>query len=155
MNFPKSLKLFALGGSEGLGASIAAHLGSGVAAHEEREFEDGEHKSRPLEPVAGADVYVLHSLYGGPIETNDKLCRLLFFIGALKDAGAERVTAVAPNLCYSRKDRRTKNFDPVTTRYVASMFEAVGTDTVATLEVHNPAAFEETVNAKGLIMNQA
>ena len=27
-------------------------------------------------------------------------------------------------------------------RYVASLFEAVGTDTVVTLDVHNPAAFE-------------
>ena len=99
-SLPKPLKLFALRGSEELGASIAAKLSSRLAAHEEREFEDGEHKIRPLEPVAGADVYVLHSLYGGPIQSsNDKLCRLLFFIGALKDAGAQRVTAVAPYLC--------------------------------------------------------
>ena len=96
----KPIKLFALNGSEVLGASIAAHLGSPLAAHEEREFEDGEHKVRPLEAVAGADVYVVHSLHGGPIQSaNDKLCRLLFFIGALKDAGAERVTAVTPYLC--------------------------------------------------------
>jgi ribose-phosphate pyrophosphokinase len=73
---------------------------------------------------------------------NDKLCRLLFFIGALKDAGAARVTAVVPYLCYARKDRRTKPNDPVATRYVASLFEAVGTDTIVTLEAHNPAAFE-------------
>ena len=38
----------------------------------------------------------------------DKLLRLLFFIGALRDAGAARVTAVTPYLCYARKDRRTK-----------------------------------------------
>ena len=145
----KPLKLFALGGSEELGASIAARLGCKLAAHEEREFEDGEHKSRPLEPVAGADVYVLHSLHGGPVQSsNDKLCRLLFFIGALKDAGAQRVTAVAPYLCYSRKDRRTKSFDPVTTRYIASMFEAVGTGTVVTLEVHDPAAFENAFRCR-------
>jgi ribose-phosphate pyrophosphokinase len=67
---------------------------------------------------------------------------MLFFIGALKDAGAARVTAVAPYLCYARKDRRTKPHDPVTTRYVAAMIESVGTDRVVTLEVHNPAAFE-------------
>jgi ribose-phosphate pyrophosphokinase len=40
---------------------------------------------------------VLHSLAGSPSQSaNDKLCRLLFFIGALKDAGAARVTTVAP-----------------------------------------------------------
>jgi ribose-phosphate pyrophosphokinase len=49
-----------------------------------------------------------------------------FFIGALKDAAAARVTAVVPYLAYARKDRKTKPRDPVTTRYVAGLFEAVG-----------------------------
>ena len=137
------LCLFALRATAELGAAVAAALGQPLAAHEEREFEDGEHKARPLDPVQGADVYVIHSLHGDPsASANDKLCRLLFFIGSLKDAGAARVTAVAPYLCYARKDRRTKPNDPVTTRYVAGLFEAVGTDALVTLEVHNPAAFE-------------
>jgi ribose-phosphate pyrophosphokinase len=118
-------------------------LSEPLAAHEEREFEDGEHKARPLDAVNGADVFVVQSLHGGPVQSaNDKLCRLLFFIGAIKDAGAARVTAVTPYLCYARKDRRTKPNDPVTTRYIAGMFEAVGTDCVVTLEVHNLVAFE-------------
>jgi len=137
------LRLFALGATAELGAAIAQALGRPLAAHEERAFEDGEHKARPLDPVQGADVYVIQSLHGGPNQSaNDKLCRLLFFIGAVKDAGAARVTAVVPYLCYARKDRRTKPNDPVTTRYVAALFEAVGTDAMVTLEVHNPAAFE-------------
>jgi ribose-phosphate pyrophosphokinase len=137
------LRLFALQATAELGKAIAEALGHPLAAHEERNFEDGEHKTRPLENVRDADVYVVHSLHGGPTASaNDKLCRLLFFIGALKDAGAARVTAVAPYLCYARKDRRTKPGDPVTTRYVARLFEAVGADAIMTLEVHNPAAFE-------------
>ena len=137
------LHFFALHGSDQLGGAVAAALGEPIAAHEEREFEDGEHKSRPLVTVRGADVFVLHSLHGDREQSaNDKLCRLLFFIGALKDAGAARVTALTPYLCYARKDRRTKPNDPVATRYVASLFEAVGTDVVVTLDVHNPAAFE-------------
>lgn len=137
------LRLFALQATAELGNRIADALGQPLAAHEERDFEDGEHKGRPLETVRDADVYVVQSLHGGPAESaNDKLCRLLFFIGALRDAGAGRVTAVVPYLCYARKDRRTKPGDPVTTRYVAGLFEAVGTDAVITLEVHNPAAFE-------------
>ena len=67
---------------------------------------------------------------------------MLFTIGALKDAGAARVTAVAPYLCYARKDRRTKPRDPVTTRYVGCLFEAVGTDRICVLDVHNPAAYQ-------------
>jgi ribose-phosphate pyrophosphokinase len=139
------LRLFALSASAELGTAVAAALAQSLAAHEEREFEDGEHKARPLEAVNGADVYVVQSLHSGPQQTaNDKLCRLLFFIGALKDAGAARVTAVTPYLCYARKDRRTKPNDPVTTRYIAGMFESVGTDCVVTLEIHNPVALALT-----------
>ena len=136
-------KIFALGASRGLGADIASLLGSTPGRCEEREFEDGEHKARPLDEVHGSDVYVVHSLYTDAEQSaNDKLCRLLFFAGALRDAGARRITALVPYLCYSRKDRRTKAHDPVTTRYVASFFDAVGVDAVVTLDVHNPAAFD-------------
>lgn len=138
-----ALMLFALGGSRAFGERIAARLGMALSPVEEREFEDGEHKARPLVGVRGADVYVLHSLSGEPGQSaNDKLCRLLFLIGALKDAGAARVTALAPYLAYARKDRRTRPQDPVTTRYVAALFEAVGTDAVVSIDVHNPAAFQ-------------
>jgi len=135
--------LFALRGSLELGRRVAERLEVALAQHEERDFEDGEHKVRPLQNIRGHDVFVLHSLYGDDHETgNDKLCRVLFFCGALKDAGAARVTAVTPYLAYARKDRRTKPNDPIITRYVAAMFEAVGVDRVVVLEVHNLAAFE-------------
>ena len=148
-----ALQIFALNASKELGRAVAAALPVSLAAHEEREFEDGEHKARPLDAVAGNDVYVVHSLHGEPGQSaNDKLCRLLFFVGALKDAGAARVTAVTPYLAYARKDRRTKPNDPVTTRYVATMFENVGTDCVVTLEVHNPAAFENAFRCRAVAL---
>jgi ribose-phosphate pyrophosphokinase len=143
------LRLFALQATADLGQAVAHTLGQKLAAHEERAFEDGEHKVRPLDTVRGTDAYVIQSLHSGPSESaNDKLCRLLFFIGAIKDAGADRVTAVVPYLCYARKDRRTKPNDPVTTRYIAEMFEAVGTDCIVTLEVHNPMAFENAFRCR-------
>src|SRR5271157_3593480 len=88
------LRLFALEATAEFGTRVAQKLGQPLSPHEERGFEDGEHKIRPLTTVQNADVYVVQSLHGGPSESaNDKLCRLLFFIGALKDAGAARVTA--------------------------------------------------------------
>jgi len=140
---PEDLQLFALQASRDFGDQVARRLGIALAGHEEREFEDGEHKTRPLESVRGKDVYVLHSLHGAPgASANDKLVRLLFFIGALKDAGADRVTAVMPYLAYARKDRRSKPRDPVNSRYLAQLFEAIGTDRVLTLDVHNLAAYQ-------------
>ena len=137
------LSLFAVGGTRDYGLRLAEHLDLLLSEHEERGFEDGEHKMRPLVGVRRHDVFVIHSLYGDAEQSpNDKICRLLFFIGALKDAGAERVTAVVPYLCYARKDRRTQPRDPITTKYVAGLFEACGADAVITLDVHNLAAFE-------------
>ena len=150
--------LFALEDTRTWGEAVAAALGQPLAPHEERAFEDGEHKTRPLASVRGQDVYVLQSLHGDDrASVNDKLCRLLFFIGALKDAAAARVTAVVPYLGYARKDRKSKPRDPVTTRYVAALFEAVGTDRIVTLDVHNLAAYQnafrcgtEHLEAQGL-----
>lgn len=137
------LALFALNASRQFGHGISAAIGVPLSDHEERSFEDGEHKARPLVNVRGRDVYVIQSLHGDNEQSvNDKLCMLLFFLGALKDASAGRVTAVIPYLCYARKDRKTKSRDPVTTRYVAAVLESVGTDRVVTLDVHNLAAFQ-------------
>jgi len=144
-----ALAVFALRAGRDFGERVARRLGRALAEHEERDFEWGQHKARPLEGVRGRDVYVVHSLHGDFEQSaNDKLCRLLFFLGALRDAGAERLTAVVPFLCYARKDRRTKARDPVTTRYVAALFEAVGVDAVLTVEVHNRAAFDNAFRCR-------
>lgn len=132
-----------MNGSRDIGSAAAHALDIELGAHEERNFEDGEHKARPLISVRGEDVYIVHSLAGGEnASANDRLVKLLFFLAACKENGAARLTAVVPYLAYSRKDRQTKARDPVTTRYVASLFEAVGTDRVVTLDVHNVAAFQ-------------
>ncbi len=176
------LALFALNATREFGACVAQALGGALCAHEEREFEDGEHKVRPLESVRGRDAYVIQSLYAdvqdaqmprahdsrdgggrtasgtavegragaadGAQSVNDKLVRLLLFLGCLRDAGATRITAVLPYLAYARKDARTQPRDPVTTRYVAQLFEAVGVDRVVTLDVHNPAAFQNAFRCR-------
>ncbi|MBZ5856326.1 ribose-phosphate diphosphokinase [Flavihumibacter profundi] len=136
------MKLFALDSSRDFGELVAKELGTTLNLHEEISFEDGEHKCRPLESVRNQDVFVIQSLYSDSAKSvNDKLCRLLFFISALKDASAAQVTAIVPYLCYARKDRKSKPRDPVTTRYVAQLFEASGTDQVVTIDVHNLQAF--------------
>jgi ribose-phosphate pyrophosphokinase len=141
--FNEPLLLFALNDSRVLGEEVGGWLATAPASHEEREFDGGEHKARPLTSVRGKDVFVIQTLHGDATHSaNDKLCRLLFFIGALRDAAAARVTAVVPYLAYARKDSKTNPHDPVTTRYVAALFEAVGADVVVTLDVHNKSAFQ-------------
>ncbi|MFS1523201.1 ribose-phosphate diphosphokinase [Microbulbifer sp. 2304DJ12-6] len=143
------LKLFSLDIGADFCGRVAAALGEPISRHEEHSFVDGEHKVRPLDDVEGADVFLVQSLYADTCSSLDeKLLRSLFFIGALKDAGASRITSVMPYLCYGRKDRRTKLHDPLPTRYLASFLEAAGTHTVMTMDAHNLSAFENAFRCR-------
>ena len=135
--------LFCLDHESALAPALAAELGQPFCAHEDRGFEDGEHKLRPLADPRGRDCYVLAGLHGDArASPHDKLCALLLFVATLREHGAARVTALVPYLAYARKDRQTKPFDPVTLRYVAQLFEALGVAQLIVLEVHNVAAFQ-------------
>ena len=143
------MKLFALPPDDELGEAVADKMGITQADIKARDFADGEHKIRSMEGVNGKDVYVLHSLYSDLEQSvNDKLVKLIFFLGSLKDAGAQRVTAVIPFLAYARKDRKTKSRDPLNTQYLARMIESVGTDRVVTLDVHNLQAYQNAFRIK-------
>lgn len=148
------MRLFALNGSDRLGAAVASEINVELDGIEEREFADGEHKSRPLVSVRGEDVFVLHTLHGGGQSAAERLTRLLFFIATCRENGAARVTAVVPYLAFMRKDQQTKPRDPVTSRYVAQLFEAVGTDMVVTVDVHNVAAFQNAFRRSTLLSMQ-
>lgn len=143
--------LFAPAHSAAFATRVADCLGVTLASSEEREHGGGEHKMRPLDDVRHQDVFVVQSLFADEhASANDKLCRLLFFLGALKDAGARRVTAVVPYFAYARKDRRTQPQDPIATRYVAQLFEAMRVDCVIALDIHNEAAFDNAFRCQSV-----
>ncbi|MAL98104.1 MAG: ribose-phosphate pyrophosphokinase [Alteromonadaceae bacterium] len=126
-------------------AQVSSHLGLQSMELEERDFGDGENKIRPLCSVRDRDVYLVQSIYSDAgLSVNDKLVRVLFLIGALRDASAGRITLVAPYICYSRKDRRAQLRDPVASRYVSQLLECMGINRVVTLDVHNEAAFQNS-----------
>ncbi|MBA3909604.1 MAG: ribose-phosphate pyrophosphokinase [Rhodobacter sp.] len=137
------MQIFDLTPDPALGPDVARHAGHPLTPLELRSFGGGQHKLRPLVSVRGEDVFVLSALNAGDgLSVNDLLVRLLFFIATCRDHGAERVTAVVPWLPYARKDRMTKARDPISSRYVAQLFDAVRTDVVITIDVHNQAAFQ-------------
>lgn len=135
--------LFAPGASRALGTRVAEALEVPLAPFELRTFEDGEHKGRPLASVRGAHCFLLATLHGqAGRSVNDALVETLFAAGTLRDAGAAQVTLVAPYLCYARKDARTQVRDPVNSRQLAQLCEAMGVGCVVACEVHSRAAFD-------------
>lgn len=131
-----------------MAAAIAASAGLPVATIEERRFEGGEFKLRPLESVRGRALFVVQTLSATPqYPVAERLVRLLFLLYGLRDAGARERVALVPYLAYARKDRRTQLRDPVNTRYVAQLLEAAGIDRLIALDVHNPAALDNAFRA--------
>jgi ribose-phosphate pyrophosphokinase len=114
-----------------------------LASIEERAFEGGELKLRPLDSVRDRSVVVIASLAGNAaLPAGQKLVRLCFLLSVLRDNGAMHRTALIPYLAFARKDRRTQLRDPVNTRYVATLLEAAGLDRLLAIDVHDAAAIE-------------
>lgn len=135
--------LAALCESDALGLAISRAAAIEPVPIEDRPFESGEFKLRPLSSVRDRTVFVVQSLCSSSdASVSQRLLRLLFLLFGLKDAGATRTIAVIPYLAFARKDRRTQPRDPVTMRYVAQLLEAAGVDRLVALDVHNPAALD-------------
>lgn len=141
----KDLKIFALNSSFDFGIEVTSHLGINLSKHEEKRFHDGETYVSSKENIRGRDVFVIQSLYGDNEESvNDKLMKLLIFIGSLKDASAGRITAVIPYFCYFRQDRKIHSREPITSKYVTRLLEAVKTKRLLTMDIHNQSAIQNS-----------
>jgi ribose-phosphate pyrophosphokinase len=135
--------LFAFEEGRAFAAKVSEQAGIALGGLEERRFEGGEFKLRPLESVRDRTSFVVQSLIDSdeaPVAS--RLLRLLFLLQGLRDGGSPQRIAVLPYLAFARKDRRTQLHDPVTSRYVAELLEAAGASHVVALDVHNPAAFD-------------
>lgn len=146
---PRPFKIFGLGKSKRYAEKVCKSVGVSLTTHTERVFDDGEVyiKSGPEYNdadegnVRGHNVFVIQSLYSdGDESVNDKLVKLCFMCGSLKDASAHEVTPIIPHLGYARQDRKTESRAPISTKYVARMLESVGIDRALMFDCHNLAA---------------
>jgi ribose-phosphate pyrophosphokinase len=120
-------------GNPELADKIAAYLGIRLGEIKLFNFSDGENYCQVLENVRGRDVFVIQPTCH-PV--NDNLMELLIIMDALKRASAQRVNAVIPYYGYARQDRKDKPRVPITSRLVADLLEAVGTDRLICVDVH-------------------
>lgn len=125
------------------GEAVVKYLSIPLCSVFEKRFEDGEDYARSMENVRGKDVYVLCRLHSDyDLGVGDKLCKLLIFIGSLRDASAEKITLLIPYLPFSRQDRKTESRAPLSLKYLAIQMESLGVDRIMTLDVHNLAAYQ-------------
>lgn len=87
------------------------------------------------EPVRGDDVFVIQTQLP---PTNDHLMELLMFIRTLRDASAERITAVLPYFPYSRSDKKDQPRICITAKLITDLLQTAGADRILTMQLHSP-----------------
>ncbi len=96
-------------------------------------FSDGELYCQIMENVRGKDVFVIQPTC---CPVNDNLMELLIMIDAFKRSSASRITAVMPYYGYARQDRKDKPRVPISSKLVADLLTAAGTDRLLTMDLH-------------------
>ncbi len=116
-----------------LSQEISRILKVPLTAVEDKYFANGEIYVRIKEKVRGNDVFIIQS-FG--TEVNDRLMELLILIDAVKRASAGRINIIAPNLCYSRQDRKVSSREPITAKLVADLITKAGAQRLVTIDLH-------------------
>ncbi|MFA4831424.1 MAG: ribose-phosphate pyrophosphokinase-like domain-containing protein, partial [Patescibacteria group bacterium] len=75
------------------------------------------------EPVRGDDVFVIQTQVP-PVDSH--VMELLIIVRALRDASAERITAVMPYFPYIRSDKKDQPRIAITARLLADMLHTAG-----------------------------
>jgi len=121
--------------SQKLTGAICKHLGVTPAKGETVRFSEGTLFVRVLETVRGRRVYIVQST---SYPANDNFVELLFWIDALKRAGASSVTVVMPYFSYAKGDKKDEPRVSIRGRVCADAIEIAGADRVITMDLHAP-----------------
>ncbi len=127
------MKIFSGNANRALATEICSNLGIPLGNANLTTFSDGELYFQIMENVRGTDVFVIQPTCK-PV--NDNLMELLIMIDAFKRSSAARITAVMPYYGYARQDRKDKPRVPISSKLVADLLTAAGTDRVLTMDLH-------------------
>lgn len=130
---PQGLQLFSGTAHKELAEEVATQLSTQVGDATVSTFSDGEILIRINENVRGSDVFVIQPTC---MPVNDHIMELLLIVDALKRASAGRITAVIPYFGYARQDRKVQPRVPISSKMVADLITAVGTNRVLTVDLH-------------------
>ncbi|GHV83787.1 phosphoribosylpyrophosphate synthetase [Spirochaetia bacterium] len=111
-------------------------------------FPNGELKAEVLQSIRGKDVYIVQDVENHypvkfndgtlqkPMSVNDHIMMIFVTVDAVKLAGAERITLVAPVYPYGRQHKK-KAREGVTASRVGKILESLGVDRIITLDIHS------------------
>lgn len=129
----RQLKVFSGNANPALAGEICKHLKIPLGKINLTKFSDGELYCQILENVRGKDVFLIQPTCS-PVNRN--LMELLIMIDAFKRSSATRITAVIPYYGYGRQDRKDKPRVPISSKLVADLLTAAGTDRILSVDLH-------------------
>jgi ribose-phosphate pyrophosphokinase len=97
-------------------------------------FADQELRIELPCPLYNDNVLVVQST---SCPANDHLMELLLLVDAVKRLGAKKIVALIPYFGYSRQDRRSYDFSPISASLVANIIESSGVDHLITFDLHS------------------
>lgn len=127
--------LFALSSNQTLAKKVSNLAKIKLGKVEIEHFADGEILARTLENVSGKRCFVIQSTNS---PASQHIFELLVFIDSLKTNGAKEIVLVMPYYGYSRQDRVARPGEPITAKMVASLYQAVGADSIISVDLHTP-----------------
>mgnify|MGYP000929692140 CR=1 FL=1 len=127
------LRIFSGNSNPPLAEEICRHLGIPLGAINLARFSDGELYCQILENVRGKDVFIIQPTC---CPVNNNLMELLIMIDAFKRSSAARITAVMPYYGYARQDRKDKPRVPISSKLVADLLTAAGTNRILSMDLH-------------------
>jgi ribose-phosphate pyrophosphokinase len=129
----RELKVFSGSANVPLTQEICDHLRIPMGKINLTRFSDGEVYCQIMENVRGKDVFLVQPTCP-PV--NDNIMELLVMIDAFKRSSATRITAVIPYYGYGRQDRKDKPRVPISSKLVADLLTAAGTDRILSVDLH-------------------
>jgi len=129
----RELKVFSGNANLALSEEICKYLKIPLGKINLGRFSDGEVSCQILENVRGKDVFLIQPTC---CPVNDNLVELLVMIDAFKRSSAARITAVIPYYGYGRQDRKDKPRVPISSKLVADLLTAAGTDRILSMDLH-------------------
>jgi ribose-phosphate pyrophosphokinase len=129
----RDLKVFSGNANVPLAQEICKYLKIPLGKINLTKFSDGELYCQILENVRGKDIFIIQPTC---CPVNRNLMELLLMIDAFKRSSATRITAVIPYYGYARQDRKDKPRVPISSKLVADLLTAAGTDRILSMDLH-------------------
>lgn len=130
---PNEIKLITGNANKPLAEGVSKHIGIPLTDATVTSFSDGEIMVKINENIRGADVFAIQPTC---TPVNHNIMELLLIIDALKRASAKKITAVIPYYGYGRQDRKVQPRVPISSKLVADLLTAAGTNRVLTIDLH-------------------